>query len=61
VILGGGSSLAAPAEPSVLEAFLGVEPGYLKGSLDRLQILMWLSMAAGLSAAVVVAIKGRVR
>jgi hypothetical protein len=60
MILGGGQ-LAAPAEPSVLEAFLGVDPGYLKSSLDRLQLLMWLSMAAGLSAAVVVAIKGRQR
>jgi hypothetical protein len=57
----GGSSLAEAPPPSVLEAFLGVEPGYLKGSLDRLQLLMWLSMAAGLSAAVVVAIKGRQR
>lgn len=50
-----------PEQPSVLDAFLGVSPGYLKKKLDGLELLMFLSVAAGLSAAVAVAIDVRRR
>lgn len=46
---------------SVLDAFLGVEAGYLKRKLDGIELLLFLSVAAGLSGAVVAALKLRAR
>lgn len=41
---------------SLLESFLGVAPGYLKEKLDGIELLLWLSVAGGLSGALVSAI-----
>jgi hypothetical protein len=56
-----GAYTPPPEPPSVLDSFLGVKPGYLKEKLDGLELLMWLSVAAGLSSAVAVAIDVRRR
>lgn len=49
----------APASPSLLDSFLGVSPGYLKKKLEGIELLLWLSAAAGLAGVVVTAVKLR--
>lgn len=46
---------------SLLDAFLGVQPGYLKEKLDGIELLLWLSVAGGLAGALVSAINLRRR
>jgi hypothetical protein len=38
---------------SVLDAFLGVSPGYLQKKLEGIELLLYLSTAAGLAGAIV--------
>lgn len=54
-----GAEPVRPDQKSLLDNFLGVSPGYLRKKLDALETLLWLSVAAGISGAVVVAVKGR--
>jgi hypothetical protein len=57
----GAAPVVRPEEKSLLDNFLGVGPGYLKKKLDALELLLWLSVAAGISSAVATAIIVRPR
>lgn len=59
--LGELAAAPAPASPSLLDSFLGVSPGYLKKKLEGIELLLFLSVAAGLSSALVTAIDRRRR
>jgi len=59
MILGDDNIVPVMQGKSLLDSFLGVSPGYLKSKLEGIELLLWLSVAAGLAGAVVSAVKLR--